>query len=530
VITVDGNVVAVYDPTSLGDGEHTVAIVDTDAAGNTSNASLTFTLDTTVPPPTGLDLATADDTFGPNGTDSDNLTKNTSNLTISGNAEAGATLVLFDDVNHDGIIDAGETLGTTTVLGDGTFSLDVSLAEGDHKIKAVQTDAAGNVSDPSDALGVAVDTTPPAVSITGYADDTAPTGDGKTTDTTLAISGSAAAGTVVTVKDGTTVLGTATANVSGVWTFNTTTLALGGHSFTASATDAAGNAGTSGALAVTVEAANDPNDFDNIIAGTNGSGSGTSGPDTIYGSNNPLVSDNIDGNQGNDLIYGRAGNDTLTGNTGDDTIYGGSGNDTISGNGGLDNLYGGSGNDTIIGNTDDDEIIGGFGADTLTGSGGNDAFRFWSVADGGDTIVDFGTGNNDNDHFEFRLPWSDGTFSGGFSLANQLIPTSTPTLVQVTAAPGGGVGPASIAGADVIVFSATNKTLVDSAAEIDQVLAAANGTFDGGVIIAAYDASGHVALYYDADANSIGGVTLLGSISNMTSTASLGQNDFMFIP
>jgi hypothetical protein len=25
-------------------------------------------------------------------------------------------------------------------------------------------------------------------------------------------------------------------------------------------------------------------------------------------------------------------------------------------------------------------------------------------------------------------------------------------------------------------------------------------------------------------------VTLLGSISNMTSTASLGQNDFMFIP
>ena len=444
VITVDGNVVAVYDPTSLGDGEHTVAIVDTDAAGNTSNASLTFTLDTTVPPPTGLDLATADDTFGPNGTDSDNLTKNTSNLTISGNAEAGATLVLFDDVNHDGIIDAGETLGTTTVLGDGTFSLDVSLAEGDHKIKAVQTDAAGNVSDPSDALGVTVDTTPPAVSITGYADDTAPTGDGKTTDTTLAISGNAAAGTVVTIKDGTTVLGTATANVSGVWTFNTTSLALGGHSFTASATDAAGNTGTSGALGVTVEA---PPAFnvDNLRflintttenESTQGSGGQSLNANSDLGSfqslglpgtwtftlvnapgsvpfqitgNHLITTTSLansstvltihasDGTNSADIAVtvtvGTNGSSTVSLGPGIDLSYGVGGNDQITGNDGNDSLAGGSnsdilngsaGSDVLWGASGDDTLIGGLGSDIVTGGAGNDFFDFTKVGTDGD--------------------------------------------------------------------------------------------------------------------------------------------------
>ena len=444
VITVDGNVVASYDPTSLGDGEHTVAIVDTDAAGNSSNASLTFTLDTTVPPPTGLALATADDTFGPNGTDSDNLTKNTSNLTISGNAEAGATLVLFDDVNHDGIIDAGETLGTTTVLGDGTFSLDVSLAEGDHKIKAVQTDAAGNVSDPSDALGVTVDTTPPAVSITGYADDTAPTGDGKTTDTTLAISGNAAAGTVVTIKDGTTVLGTATANVSGVWTFNTTSLALGGHSFTASATDAAGNTGTSGALGVTVEA---PPAFnvDNLRflintttenESTQGSGGQSLNANSDLGSfqslglpgtwtftlvnapgsvpfqitgNHLITTTSLansstvltihasDGTNSADIAVtvtvGTNGSSTVSLGPGIDLSYGVGGNDQITGNDGNDSLAGGSnsdilngsaGSDVLWGASGDDTLIGGLGSDIVTGGAGNDFFDFTKVGTDGD--------------------------------------------------------------------------------------------------------------------------------------------------
>src|SRR5439155_873444 len=52
VIQVDGNVVAGYNAAVLADGAHTVAITDTDAAGNVSSNSVSFTLDTTIATPT----------------------------------------------------------------------------------------------------------------------------------------------------------------------------------------------------------------------------------------------------------------------------------------------------------------------------------------------------------------------------------------------------------------------------------------------------------------------------------------------
>src|ERR1019366_8550560 len=57
----------------------------------------------------------------------------------------------------------------------------------------------------------------------------------------VALTGTAEANSTVTVYDGTTKLGTATANASGAWSFTTGALANGAHSFTATATDAAGN-------------------------------------------------------------------------------------------------------------------------------------------------------------------------------------------------------------------------------------------------------------------------------------------------
>ena len=57
----------------------------------------------------------------------------------------------------------------------------------------------------------------------------------------LDLTGTAEAGSTVQVYDGATLLGTATANGSGAWSFTTATLADGAHSFTATATDAAGN-------------------------------------------------------------------------------------------------------------------------------------------------------------------------------------------------------------------------------------------------------------------------------------------------
>lgn len=83
---------------------------------------------------------------------------------------------------------------------------------------------------------------------------------------------------------------------------------------------------------------------------------------------------------------GTSGNDTLTGTAGADTIDGGNGADTISGLGGADTLLGGNGTDTIA---------GGDGADTLTGNNGNDDFYYGATSEGGDTVTDFASGNDE---------------------------------------------------------------------------------------------------------------------------------------
>ena len=84
--------------------------------------------------------------------------------------------------------------------------------------------------------------------------DSGVAGDGITNDNTLALTGTAAANSTVQVYDGATLLGTVTANGSGAWSFTTATLADGAHSFTATATDAAGNtSAASSALSVTID-------------------------------------------------------------------------------------------------------------------------------------------------------------------------------------------------------------------------------------------------------------------------------------
>src|SRR5437762_328449 len=50
-----------------------------------------------------------------------------------------------DDENNNGVVDAGESLGTTTVSG-GTFSLDVALAAGTHNVRALLTALARHTS------------------------------------------------------------------------------------------------------------------------------------------------------------------------------------------------------------------------------------------------------------------------------------------------------------------------------------------------------------------------------------------------
>ncbi|MDB0530037.1 Ig-like domain-containing protein, partial [Ralstonia solanacearum] len=69
------------------------------------------------------------------------------------------------------------------------------------------------------------------------------------------LTGTAEANSTINVFDGTTLLGTTTADASGNWTFTpSTALTDGSHSLTATATDAAGNVGTaSSAFTLTVD-------------------------------------------------------------------------------------------------------------------------------------------------------------------------------------------------------------------------------------------------------------------------------------
>ncbi|WP_369177606.1 beta strand repeat-containing protein [Candidatus Thiodubiliella endoseptemdiera] len=118
----------------------------------TEYASNSHKVDTVVPSkPISLDLATEDDSGTSN---SDNLTNKTSNLTITGSAEVGATIRLYNGTNTTAI-------GSETVKANGTFSIDISLTQSTtpHSITARATDAAGNESAVSDALAITVDTT-----------------------------------------------------------------------------------------------------------------------------------------------------------------------------------------------------------------------------------------------------------------------------------------------------------------------------------------------------------------------------------
>lgn len=221
----------------LEEGANLITATATDNAGNVSAKSevLGIGVDLTAPgAPTGLDLTKADDTGI---SDSDNITKLTSGITITGSAAANSTVELFD---------GSTSLGTTTAASNGNFTIDVSLTEGKHTLTAVATDLAGNTGAKSAGLDITVDTTLPAAP-TGL--DLDPTDDNGVSNSdnitsqssSLTISGKAEAGaTVQLISNGNEILGTTVADSNGVFVRDIE-LGLGVSKISAVAIDAAGN-------------------------------------------------------------------------------------------------------------------------------------------------------------------------------------------------------------------------------------------------------------------------------------------------
>jgi Ca2+-binding RTX toxin-like protein len=91
----------------------------------------------------------------------------------------------------------------------------------------------------------------------------------------------------------------------------------------------------------------------------------------------------------------------LRGDAGADALYGGNGNDTLRGGEEADLLLGDGtlvlafdGRDRLEGGAGADTLWGGGKADTLIGGEGEDVFRFDSLAERGDVIVDFEPGRD----------------------------------------------------------------------------------------------------------------------------------------
>jgi hypothetical protein len=145
------------------------------------------------------------------------------------------------------------------ISGAGTLRLDL-------KANSDLTDAAGNGAGTNGYVAAytsgsthTVDRVAPAAPSTpdmaSGSDSGSSTTDDITNDTTPTFSGTAEAGSVVTLydSDGTTVLGTDTAT-GGTWSITSSALSGGSHSLTAKATDAAGNVSpASAALSVTID-------------------------------------------------------------------------------------------------------------------------------------------------------------------------------------------------------------------------------------------------------------------------------------
>ncbi|CAA2937173.1 Bacillopeptidase F [Enterobacter cloacae] len=239
--------------TALADGSHSFTATVTDGVGRTSEPTGGFgiVIDTKAPD-AASDLLVTDNVGAYQGPVVSGDTTDDNTPTLSGRAEPGSTV---------NIIDNGQVIGSTKVNPDGTWSYtpDQPLANGAHDLTTTVTDPSGNTGPEGSHVVITVDVVPGKVEITGVTDDAGSvTGslsqNAVTDDTRPQISGTAKAGSTVTIMDGSNVLGTTTAGADGTWSFTPSVdLGRGDHTFTATAKDPMGNESASSSWTVTID-------------------------------------------------------------------------------------------------------------------------------------------------------------------------------------------------------------------------------------------------------------------------------------
>jgi large repetitive protein len=261
-----------YTTAALADGSHSFTAVATDTASNSTTSAVTATIDTTAPVVTQASASPSTSIEYPGDT-----------VTVTLNLSSAVTVLGTPTLTlNDG--------GTATYAGgSGTNTLTFSYTVGtnDNSVSALAitavnlpngatvADAAGNAANLSGALAtfpnLQIDppSGPVAPTITSFSPDSGIVGDGITNATTLTLGGTATASSTVNVYDGATLLGTASVNSSGAWSFTTTgTLASGSHSFTATDTVSGTTSAASSPLSVTIDTTAPSETFSSTI-GTN---------------------------------------------------------------------------------------------------------------------------------------------------------------------------------------------------------------------------------------------------------------------
>ncbi|EJD2344577.1 BapA prefix-like domain-containing protein, partial [Salmonella enterica] len=236
---------------NLSEGLNVLTATATDAAGNSSPTSGVFSVTLDTLPPAQPDAPLISDNVAP--VIGNNGATNDTTPTFSGTGEIGSTIILYNN---------GSEIGRTTVGDNGSWNFTpAALTPGTYIITVTETDVAGNISPPSASVTFAVDTTAPANPVITFAEDNV--GDvqnnvvsGATTDdNTPVIHGTGDIGSVITLYNGSSVLGVVTVDETGAWTLPVTSALLDGtYTLTAIAADAAGNSsGVSNSFTFTVD-------------------------------------------------------------------------------------------------------------------------------------------------------------------------------------------------------------------------------------------------------------------------------------
>jgi hypothetical protein len=176
-----------------------------------------------------------------------NNARDTASQALTGAADAGVTVLVYDGTSQLGSVVADESGAWSYTLG--------RLLDGTHRLTAVAMDAGGHLSAASDVLTFKVDTRPPSKP-GGLADASISQGLVNAAHDTAdqALTGRTDAGAHVAIYDGTTQIGTVTAGSTGAWSFTLGQLSEGAHKLSATATDNVGNtSAASDVLSFTVD-------------------------------------------------------------------------------------------------------------------------------------------------------------------------------------------------------------------------------------------------------------------------------------